>query len=160
MSSILITWFNSFSLYYANFFSTGSTLSSSKIFSFLLWSKNPYPAVRLVNFISVVFILISLCFSVQIYQPCKSDGIGEIYTLNWDYILIKLGFRTSFTIPNICKKKSLTLMSCPFRVRLILYISNLWTHSFVPLYYLLYNFTSDWILSFKRFSFVCFPAAL
>jgi uncharacterized membrane protein len=37
-----------------------------KIFSFLLWSNEMYPAVCLMNFISVVFSLLALfCFNVH-----------------------------------------------------------------------------------------------
>jgi hypothetical protein len=67
MSSILPT--------VVDFFSTGSTLSSSKIFSFLLWSNKLYPAVRLAISISVVFILLMpLCCSVGISKQYKNDG--------------------------------------------------------------------------------------
>jgi hypothetical protein len=54
-------------------------LSSSKISSFLLWYDKLYHAVRLMNFISAVFNLVtSLCFSVQISQPYKSDRIAKL----------------------------------------------------------------------------------
>jgi hypothetical protein len=43
MSSILWTWFKYFCLYCANFFSAGTTFSSFKISSFLLWSNELYP---------------------------------------------------------------------------------------------------------------------
>jgi hypothetical protein len=35
--------------------------------------------VRLMNFICAIFsLLVSFCFSVQVSQPYKSDGIAEI----------------------------------------------------------------------------------
>jgi len=75
MPSILLTLFNHSCLHCANFFSTGSTLSSSKISSFLLLPNKLYPAMRLMNFIYTVFsFLLSLCFNVQVLQPYKSGG--------------------------------------------------------------------------------------
>jgi len=53
-----------------------SALSSYKISSFLLWSNKLYFAVRLLNLISAVYL--SLCSSVQISQPYRSDGIDNI----------------------------------------------------------------------------------
>jgi hypothetical protein len=42
----------------ANLFLTGSTVSSCKMFSFLLWSYKLYPAVYLMNFtlLSLIFL--------------------------------------------------------------------------------------------------------
>jgi hypothetical protein len=73
MSFILLTKFKHFCLYCVNFFSTGSTVSSYKISSVLLWYNKLYPAVCLMNFFSSVFrLFISLCFNVYVAVYIKT----------------------------------------------------------------------------------------
>ena len=50
---ILVTCRSQFDLYLLSFSSSGSTLNSSKISSFVLWSKSVYSAVLRRNFISI-----------------------------------------------------------------------------------------------------------
>jgi hypothetical protein len=83
MFSVLQIWIKNFCLYCANFFSIGSTLSSSKISSFLLCSNKFYPAVLLMNFISVVsWILTSLCMRLG-YIPFYRTSWYNGYHLNF-----------------------------------------------------------------------------
>jgi hypothetical protein len=60
--------------------------------------------VRLINFVSSVFrLLLSICFSVQISQLYKSNGIPQmLHNFNRDCLWTKCS-KTLFRIPKICK---------------------------------------------------------
>jgi hypothetical protein len=78
-------------------------LISYKISSFLLWPNKVHSAVRLVNFISVYYSLLTyLCFSAQFSQPHICDGVAKIlYTFKRECFWTKLSFRTRFRIPKL-----------------------------------------------------------
>ena len=61
---ILVTCRRQCHLYLLIFSSTGSNFNSSRISSFLLWSKRVYPAILLKNFISTVVNRFLFLFSV------------------------------------------------------------------------------------------------
>jgi hypothetical protein len=78
------------------------TWSSSKIASFLLWSRRVYPAVRRKYFISAVrSLFLSHCLIVQISLPYKRVGRANVlYRFNLVLLCTKFGFSVLFRSPS------------------------------------------------------------
>jgi len=98
--SILVTCRYQFDLFLHSFSSTGSTLNSSKIFAFLLWSKCVHPTVLLQHFFSIdisYYILYSKGPDfVSIYKNEESQCIMYFYFENlWTKVGLKLLFKIS-----------------------------------------------------------------
>jgi hypothetical protein len=98
LSSILWTCWNHLCLYVHNLSSEGVTWSSSKISSFLLWSRRVYPAVRCKYLISAVrSLFLSHCLIVQISLTYKRVGRANVlYNFNLVLLCIKFGFSVLF----------------------------------------------------------------
>jgi hypothetical protein len=92
-------------LYVESFSSKGVTWSSSKIASFLLWSRRVHPAVRRKYFISAVrSLFLSRCLIVQISLPYKRVGRADVlYSFNLVLLCTKFGFSVLFRTPVFVK---------------------------------------------------------
>jgi len=125
MSSIMLTYFNHFYLYSANF--DWVCLSYSKISSCILWSDKLYSALRVLNPISAVFtLLIAFCFTstVQISsQLYESDGTAKIYTFSRYCHCTEFGFKTLSRIPKVCQV--LFFKFCHSTLRMTFYVPNI-----------------------------------
>ena len=104
LTFVLVTCCSQLDLYELSLWSTGSTFNSSKISSFLLWSKSVYPAVLLKkNFISIhVNRLLSFCMRAQISLSCRRKRTASaLYTFIVEDFWSKIGLKLLFRISNM-----------------------------------------------------------
>jgi hypothetical protein len=102
---------NQLCLYVQNFSSKGVTWSS-KISSFLLWSRRVYPAVHRKYFISAIqSLFLSHCLIVQILLPYERVGRANVlYNFSLALLWTKCGFNVLLKSPSICK--NVVILEC------------------------------------------------
>ena len=98
----LVTCRCQFDFNFLSFSSTVSTSNSSKISSFLSWSKRVYPALLMKNFISTdLTLFLSSFLMVQISLRCNITGrASALYNFIPENSGIKVGSKALFTIPS------------------------------------------------------------
>ena len=134
LTFVLVTCCSQLDVYVLSFWSTGSTFNSSKISSFLLWSKSVYPAVLLKNFISIyVNRLLSFCMRAQISLSCRRMRTASaLYTFIVEDFWSKIGLKLFFRISNMWE----IFFSIFCRISFFIFIATFTTEIFKIIYFL------------------------